>query len=287
MKKTKVIVCSNSGIDYVNHPYDIDVFRSIVQYSEEEKYDDYTEISAETFYTRLVEDKESFPHTAYVSVGHMIETFENAKKEGYDSALVITISKCLSGLNAAISIASENVSDFEVVVYDSHCLAYPEALMAIDAARMLEEGKSINDVLKRLDYIRDNNHMIFAVDTLEYLIKNGRLSKVAGAFANMLAIRPILDLDPEGKVRTLVKGRTSIGARKKLTEMYLEEIKDKIVIPFILHANAEQAVIDELRNAVKAAYPQYTDIPAYLLTPVVGAHTGPKTICLGYIIKDN
>ena len=65
MKKTKVIVCSNSGIDYVDHPYDIEVFRSIVQYSDIEQYDDYTETSAETSYNRLINDEESFPRTAY------------------------------------------------------------------------------------------------------------------------------------------------------------------------------------------------------------------------------
>lgn len=285
MKKTKVIVCSNSGVDYVKNDYDIEVFRSIVQYSDTEKYDDYTEISADVFYNRLDTDKKSFPRTAYVTIGHMIESFEKAKSEGYERALVITIAKPLSGLNAAISKAAAEVENFEVVAYDSTTLAYPEALMAVEAARMFSENKPLAEVLERLDFIKKNNHLIFAVDTLEYLIKNGRLSKVAGAVANMLAIRPILDLDEEGKVRTLVKGRTSAGARKKLVDMYLEEIKGKDVIPFILHTNASEEVLNDLRAKVQEVYPNLTDIPAYLLTPVVGAHTGPRTVCLGWILK--
>ncbi len=285
MTKTKVIVCSNSGIDYVQHPYDIEVFRSIVQYSETEKYDDYTEISAETFYNRLITDKESFPHTAYVTPGHMIEVFEQAKKDGYDSALVLVIAKPLSGLHNAVELYAKEVENFKVTVYDSHCLAYPEALMAIEAARMFQEDKTLEEVIQRLDFIRDNNHMIFAVDTLEYLIKNGRLSRVAGMFANMLSIRPILDLDSEGKVRTLEKVRTAKAARKRMIQMYLEEIAGKEVIPFILHANADKEILAELRRGVSEARPEFTEIPDYLLTPVVGSHTGPGTVCLGYIIK--
>ncbi len=285
MTKTKVIVCSNSGIDYVKHPYDIEVFRSIVQYSENEKYDDYTEISAETFYNRLVTDKESFPHTAYVTPGHMIEVFEKAKKDGYDSALVIVIAKPLSGLYNAVELYSKEVDDFKVTVYDSNCLAYPEALMAIEAARMFNEDKSLEEVLKRLDFIKTHNHMIFAVDTLEYLIKNGRLSRVAGMFANMLSIRPILDLDENGKVRTLEKVRTAKAARKRLAQMFVEEIEGKDVMPFILHANASKEILDELRAMVNEKH-QFAEIPDYLLTPVVGSHTGPGTVCLGYIIKE-
>lgn len=286
MSKTKVIVCSNSGIDYVDHAYDIDVFRSVVQYSDTEQYDDYTEISAETFYNRLITDKAAFPHTAYVSPGHMIETFEKAKKEGYDSALVIVIAKPLSGLHNAVELYGKEVPDFKVTVYDSRCLSYPEALMAIDAAKMFSEGKSMDEVIARLDFIRDNHHFIFAVDTLEYLIKNGRLSRVAGMFANMLSIRPILDLDKEGKVRTLEKVRTSKAARKRLVQLFLEEIEGKNVIPFIVHGNASKEVIEELKNIVLGAHPEFHNIPDYMLTPVVGAHIGPNCVVFGYILND-
>lgn len=285
MKKTKVIVCSNSGIDYIKHNYDIEVFRSIVQYSEEEKYDDYTEISAEDFYKRLITDKNSFPHTAYVSPGKMIETFEKAKKDGYDSALVITIAKPLSGLYNAVELYKKEVDGFDVTVYNSRCLSYPEALMALEAAKMFKEGKSMKDVLNRLDYIRDNNHFYVSVDTLEYLIKNGRLSRVSGMLANMLSIRPLLDLDEEGKVRTLEKIRTAKAARKRMIDKFLEAIEKKDVIPFIVHAAAEKAKIDEVRSSVLAIRPDLKEINDYLLTPVVGAHTGPETVCLGYILK--
>lgn len=286
MNKIKVVLCSNSGIDYVDHPYDIEVFRSIVQYSADEKYDDFTEISAETFYSRLINDKAAFPHTAYVTPGHMIEVFEQAKEDGYKGALVIVIAKPLSGLHDAVKLIGSQVDDFDVRVYNSCTISYPQALMGIEAARMFSEDKSIEEVIKRLDYIRDNHKFYVAVDTLEYLIKNGRLSRIAGAFANMLKIRPVLQLDKEGRVETLEKVRTSTGARKRIVELFLEDIKGKKVIPFISHAYASNEVLDGICQSIMASRPDITEIKKYPLTPVVGAHTGPGAVALGYLIVE-
>lgn len=285
MAKTKVIVCSNSGVDYIKNEYDIEVFRSIVQFSDTEKYDDYTEISAEAFYNRLTTDKQAFPRTAYVSPGRMIEVFEQAKKDGYTGALVIVIAKPLSGLHDAVKLISQEVENFDVTVYNSLTLSYPEAIMAIDAARMFEEGKTMDEVIRRLDFIRDNHRFLFAVDTLEFLIKNGRLSRVAGAFANMLAIKPVLHLNKEGKVETLEKVRTAKGARKRIVEIFLDDIKDKKVEPFIVHCNAKQEILEELEKMVLTSRPDLVKLEKYPLTPVVGAHTGPGAVCIGYIIK--
>lgn len=284
MTKIKVILCSNSGIDYVDHPYDIDVFRSVVVYSAEEQYDDYTQIKADDFYRRLIEDKDAFPHTAYCTPGKMIETFERAKADGYEGALVILISKPLSGLNNAVKLYAQEVEDFPVTVYDSNSISYPQAYMGIEACRMFSEGASLEEVLQRLDYIKENHHIIFTVDTLEYLIKNGRLSKFTGFIANMLSIRPILHLNKEGKVETITKERTSKRARKTVVEMFLQEIEGKKVDAFILHALAKDEVLAEVESAIKEARPDIKTVEKYLLTPVVGSHTGPGTIALGYVV---
>lgn len=283
---TCVVVCSNSALDYIQHDFDIRVFRSVVLFGEDEVYDDYTEIKAEDFYIRLLNDKSAFPKTAYVSPGKIEEMLLNIKNDGYDSVFVITISEELSGLAKTVRQISDNINDLEVEVYNSKTIAYPEALMALKAAKMFKEGKSKDEVIKVLDYIRDNNHLMFSVETLEYLIKNGRLSKLAGGVANLLSIKPLLDLDKDGKVRTLEKIRTSKKSRERLIELFLDETKDKDIIPCIIHANADKEVIEEIINKVLSVRTDLNNINVYPLTPVVGAHAGPKTICLGYILKN-
>lgn len=281
--KTAVIVCSNSGIDYVEHKYNIPVFRSVINLGDE-SYDDFTEIKAEDFYNRLSTDKKVFPTTAFVSIGKMVDVFEGLKSEGYTSALVITISKQMSGLNAGVILAGNEVEDFDVVSYDSKILAYPQTYMALEASKMFDENKTMEEVISRLDVIRENQRMIFSVDTLEYLIKNGRLSKVAGAVANLANIRPLLQIDKDGKVVSLDKTRTSKKARELMVNLFLEEIQGKDVIVYISHANAGE-LVDEVKNKVLEQRPDIGDVIVTYLTPVVGAHCGPRAISLGYIIK--
>ncbi len=286
MGRVAVIVCSNAGLDYINHKYKIDVFRSVILFGDK-KYDDYVELKAEEFYEIIANDKSSFPHTAYVSLGHMIETFEKLKSEGYTDVLVITIAIPLSGLNEGVKLAAKDVCDetFKVHSYNSRTLAYPEAYMALEAARMADEGKEIEEIIARMDYVANNNHIYFAVDTLDFLIKNGRLGKVSGTIAQMLSIRPLLDLDPDGRVRTVAKTRTSKKARSLMIETFLEEIKDlKNIEVFLIDTNNKPA-IEETRKIILEARPDLLEIKDYLLTPVVGAHAGPGTIGLGYMKK--
>ncbi len=284
MKKTGVIVCSNAGLDYIEHEYNIPIFRSVVIFGENEKYDDYTEISAVDFYNRLKNDKKAFPHTAFVAIGKMISTFEEMKSLGYERILCIMISQKLSGLQQAIGLAAKEVSDLEIIVYDSKTLSYPQAYMALCASKMFEENKSIEEVIKKLDFIRENHHMIFAVDTLEFLIKNGRLSKFAGTFAQMLSIRPLLHISKEGAVESLEKTRTSKKARELMIFEYIKEIENKKVIPFLIHANADESLLTEIIMKVKELRSDLTEISIYPLTPVVGSHAGPGTVALGWIL---
>lgn len=281
--KTGVIVCSNAALDYIPHNEYIPVFRSVVIFNENEKYDDYTEIKAEDFYHRLATDKTSFPHTAFVSPGKMVEIFDEMKEKGYERVLCILISEKLSSLAKTVRMVADDYEGLDIVVYDSRTIAYPQALMALTAAKMFNENKSLDEVLKRLDFIRDHNHLIFCVETLEYLIKNGRLSKVAGGVANLLQIKPLLGLDKMGAIETLAKIRTTKKAREAMIDLFLKEVKDKDVTPCIIHANAKEEVIKEIKDKVLAIHPEYQDINVYPLTPVVGAHAGPGTISLGYI----
>jgi len=287
MKKTGVIVCSNAATDYLDIPYDIGIFRSVIIFGDAQ-YNDFTELKANDFYERLRNDKSCFPKTAYVSIGHMIDTFERMKIKGYERAFVVTISSKLSGLYNAVVKASSMIENFEVVAFDSKNLAFPEAYMAIEAARMFNDNKRLAEVLGRLEFLRDNNHYFFAVDTLEYLIKNGRLNKFSGAIASALSIRPLMEINREGAVEVIDKTRTSKKARKLMVSKFLNEIKNKkaeSLICFISHAGQSPEVLDHTRQLVFSERSDIKEIKDYYLTPVVGAHCGPGAMCLGWILK--
>ncbi len=283
MKKIAILTCSNAGLDYLDYPKDIRILRSVIHFGTDESFNDFIDMDAKTFYERIKKDPNDIPKTSYVSIGKMIETFEELEKEGYEEALVIVISSELSGLYEAVKRTASEVK-IKVTVFDSKTLAYGEAYMVLEAHRLAQEGKSVTEILPYLEKIRDHDKVFFAVDTLLYLVKNGRLSKLSGTLGTMLQLKPLLVLGDNGKVETLEKIRTIHKAHMRVLEKYIEETKNKNVITYISHAHADEYV-GWFVSKIKEAFPDREVIVAYL-TPVVGAHTGPNGIGVGYIQID-
>jgi len=281
-KKIGVIACSNACLDYIQHDYDIRIFRSTLHLGDED-YLDYIDIKADDFYKRLEEDKSVFPSSSYMPIGQMIEIYEQMLADGYTDVIVVSISKEMSGIFNSSIIASREVEGLNVTVFDSKTVAYPQAMMALKACEMIEEGKDVPEILKELEYIRDNNKIYFAVHTLTYLVKNGRLSNASGFIGGALKIKPVLTIE-NGKVESFDKIRTFSKALDRVLELYFEETKGKSVLPFIIHANNYEAK-DYIIEKLKENDPSIDEIASMPLTAVVGAHGGPKTIGLGYYIK--
>lgn len=283
MSKVGLLVCGNSGIDYIEHKYDIPVIRSILLFGDEE-YTDFVDISADEFYAKLEANPELTPSTAQAATGVILEQYEAMKAKGYDKLLVVSISKHLSGTYEGCMLAAKMIDDCEVTVFDSKSVAYPEAKMILDAAKMLEKGHTLEEVIKHLEFIRDNSMIWFGVETLKYLVKNGRLSGAAGFMGSLLKIKPLLEVTKEGRVESIEKIRTSSKATDRMIEKFLEEIKGFDVEPFIINTNNPTRV-EYVRNKVMEARPEFKEIKEYPLTPVVGAHGGPGLVGIGYIKK--
>ena len=152
-KKIAIISCSNANLEYFEHHYDIKIFRSMLHLGDED-YLDYTDIKAEDFYKRLEEDKSIFPSTSFMPIGQMIEIYEDLVKEGYTDAIVISISKEMSGIFNAALMAANEVEELDVKVFDSKSIAFPQAKMVLTAAKMVEEGKSVARVVADLNQLR-------------------------------------------------------------------------------------------------------------------------------------
>ncbi len=278
MKKIGIAVDGNSGIDYLERDKEIRIFRSHLLI-EQKEYEDFVEISSDEFYGRLKENPDLDISTAQTSTGNILEMYEEMKASGYEQLLIITISKELSGTYQNAVLAAKMI-DIDVRVYDSKSVSYIQAYMALTAQRMANEGKDIEEIISKLDYIRDHNHIYITVDTLKYLVKNGRLSNVAGAIGSLLKLKPLLEVNDEGKVKTVAKIRTTKKARKLLIDKFIEEIKDKDVLTFVVYTNNKNEMKDFSKILQEKGVKDILLVP---LTPVVGTHAGPGTMGVGYI----
>lgn len=243
------------------------------------EYDDGINITSKMLYDALPNE---IPKTSLPSVEKFTLALEKVKNEGYTHAIIITISSGLSGTYNSARLASQNVSGIETFVFDSMTLTMSEGAMVIEAVNLIKEGKSFNEVVDILPTFRNKIDVFFTIDTLEYLIKGGRVGKVSGTIADALNLKPIITVGDDGVYHTVCKIRgikQSISRLANLLKSYLENNKCKV---WILDGNApDKATM--LYNAIK-------DFPNLMectlggeIGPALGVHTGPGLV--GFIVE--
>lgn len=282
-KPIEVWVCSNSAIDYITHSPDIQVLRSTINFqSSPEVYNDYIDMDSDTFYKHLEEFPDDIPKTAYISIGKVEELVEEAISKGIKDVIVILISSDLSGLYNFFEHYATQVKDRGINLhpFDSKTLVFGETFMAITATNMIELGCDVSEILEVLQVIKENNTITFAVDSLKYLVVNGRLSKSSAMVGNLLKMKPLLELN-DGKVVALERIRTTKMAINKMIEHYFQQTENKNIFTYITHAiNLEEAT--RIKQIILDKYPD-RQVVICPLSPVVGAHAGPKAIGIGTI----
>ena len=283
MKKLGLMVCTNSSIDYLDFDFDVKIIRSMVIMGDKE-FVDYEELTAPEFYEMLDKNPNIVPRTSMASTGTMLEAYETLRDKGCDTILFVTISSKMSGIYDNAVMAKNMVEGVDVHVFDSKSVGYIESKMIFKAHEDYVAGKTIEEIIADLEYIRDNNKIYFAVNDLKFLIKNGRLSNAAGFMANMLKIKPLLEIDEKGAVVSIEKIRTFGKAVDRVIEKFLEETEGKDVEAFIIHANNPETT-SYVREKVLAAKPDLKEMKDYLLVPAVAAHSGQGAISVGYLLK--
>ena len=282
MSKVGIMVCGNSGVDYLKLDYPVKIIHSTLNLGGKE-YEDFVDITADAFYETVVNNPDIAISTSQTPTGKIAEVYESFKAEGYDSVVAITISSKLSGTYQGAVLAASMVEDLEIEVVDSRSVSHGEYYLVKRAIEMAKAGRTVKEIKAELDVLRENIRIFVLVDTLKYLVKNGRLSATSGFLGTLLKIKPLLHVLPEGTLVPLEKIRTTSKARERLLELLIENIKDKKVDIFIAYTNnkPDAEVIKQLILAQRA------DVLVELvpLTPVVGAHAGPGTLGVGYIVR--
>lgn len=280
MNKIGIVVCGNSGVDYLKLDYPVKVLHSMLNLDGKE-YEDFVDITAEEFYNKVVNEPDVSISTSQTPTGLIAETYETLKNDGFKDIIAITISSKLSGTFQGARLAADMVDGIDVRVIDSKSVSHGEYYLVRKAIEMVKTGHSLDDIEKALLELRNNTKIYVLVDTLKYLVKNGRLSVASGFLGSLLKIKPLLHITEEGALVPLEKIRTTSKARERLLEILAEDIKSLDVEVFIAYTNnLEDAEI--LKEKILALRPNIV-VDLVPLTPVVGAHAGPGTLGVGYL----
>lgn len=266
----------NAGLDYVSNPYDIKVLRSSVN-MEGQVYIDGIDIRADEFYEKLskVEKKEDIPSTSAPALGDIYDLFDYYVENGYTHIIHFPISFALSATGSTVKQVSEEYKDkLNVTVIDTKAACFIQGYLAMNAAKMASEGATPEEIVARSNYLIEHRSIFFVVDSLDYLVKNGRLSGATGLIGNLLKIKPILELNNEGKIVQFEKIKTTKKARQRVVELVLDYIKDEENVKVMLFHTLALEAAEELKQLVHEARPDIKDIEIHYVTPAVGAHIG-------------
>ena len=242
---------------------------------------DGVDIQPVEFYTRLKGAK-VMPSTSQVSPATMQEVFQGFVDKDMP-VLGIFISSKLSGTLQSAKQAKEMMGSAgeKVALVDSQSTAMALGFQALAAARAMEAGASLEECAAVAEKAHERTGVFFAVDTLEFLHRGGRIGGAQRFIGSALNLKPILALQ-EGKVEGVERIRTKSKAHDRILELVSEQVKGKSNIRIAtLHANAAEdakALLDRATTALSPAETLFTEV-----SPVVGTHAGPGTVGLAYM----
>ena len=270
-------VVLDSTADFPDAPERFPNFRVVPLYVRfgDESLKDYVEIDPQRFYQRLTTATE-LPTTSQPTPADFLAVYEELAPT-YEHILSLQLSSTLSGTFASAQSAADVLGGGKVRVIDSRTVSASLALLAIGVQRRLERGTTHDEIDAFVGEYGRSHHLLFTVNTLEYLAKGGRIGKAAAFAGNLLNVKPILTIR-DGEVVPLKRVRGSQKAFQEFKSLFESTTTDSPQLKVgIAHAAAPERM-EALRKMVRDVRPKAEIEMATTLGAVVGTHAGPGTV---------
>lgn len=282
--------CSDLPVDYIKKQRDLYIVPMSYQIDGNVQQIDLTDVTlagrVKAFYDQLIDGKVAT--TFQVNQNEWVDHLEPLLKAGHD-VLMLVLSSSLSGMYATSKLAEaelrEKYPERKIYTFDSRCASLGEGLFVHLALQYRDAGHTIEETYQ---WAQDNAQRVihwFTVSDLHFLARGGRLSATSAALGSILKIKPVLNVDPNGRLvpRMKVQGRKhSLKALyEKVEETALEPAKQTM---FISHGDSEKDAA-WLAERLK----EKLNVPEVLVSqigPIVGSHAGPGTVAVFFMDKD-
>lgn len=243
-------------------------------------YLDKVDITQNEFLEKMRQSPE-LPKSSQPAVGHFVELYNKLGSEGSE-VISIHMTGGMSGTVTSAENAAQ-ISDAKVTVIDSRYISRALAFQVVEAATMAKDGQSVEAIVKRLNEIREHTTLYVTVDTLENLVKGGRIGRGKALIGSLLNIKPIASLQ-DGVYTPVSKVRSHAQIVKYLSKQFAEDATGKT----IKGVGIAQVDAVQLATNLKSAIEQLTGFKDTLIvetTPVISTHTGPGAIGFMYWVE--
>ena len=244
------------------------------------EYLDGVTITSQEFYDKLETCKE-LPTTSQLSPAEFEDVFRPSVENG-DEVVVITISGRLSGTLQSATIAA---TDFpgKVWIVDSGSVTIGQRILMMHAVNLRDAGLGGQEIAEQLNHIKSRICLLARVDTLEYLVRGGRLSKTAAFAGAILNIKPVLSVE-DGEVKVLGKARGSKQSDNMLTDFVHKKGGVDFNLPVMLaHSGTDDALLKGYIDNSRALWEKHLDsLPVTMIGSTISTHAGPGAIAVAF-----
>ncbi len=249
---------------------------------DEDRFRDGVDIQPAEFYQRLRGSK-TMPSSSQPSAGEFISLFKQLSKD-YDAIVAVLVSDKISGTIASALAAQQELSDLKIEVVDSTHVSMGLGYCVLAAARAAAEGKSVEEVVQVAQQMSEKIHFLFAVDTLEFLRRGGRIGGAKALLGTALSIKPLLHFT-DGQIEPLMQVRT----KKKAIATMLDVAEERLAGRPMAEATVLDVDNEEEGDQVAEMVRQRFSVDKVIrstVSPVVGTHAGPGTVGLVFYAQD-
>jgi DegV family protein with EDD domain len=246
-----------------------------------ETYLDRVEIQPAKF-METMKSLEELPKSSQPSAGTFLEVYDRLGEEGYEVISIHMTGKMSGTVRSAESAAQ--MTKTKVTVVDSEFISFALQFQVRVAAEMAKQGSSLEEILSRLESVRQNSRLFIMIDTLENMVKGGRIGKGKAFIGSLLNIKPIASLEG-AEYNPVAKVRSHSQVVKWMAKQFAEDIKGKTVKGVgIVHAEAHGLASKVKESIIELT--GYQDITVDYTGPTISTHTGPGAIALMYYTED-
>ena len=250
-------------------------------------YMDGVDIDHQRFYEMLVE-RDELPKTGQVNPYAFSQAITEAREAG-DEAVIITVGAKLSGTNQSARTALAEMPGGDVFVVDSNNVTLGERVLVEYALRLVDEGRSAAQIAAAVEAVRDRVVVIGLLETLEYLVRGGRLSAAAGAVGTLLNVKPVVAAE-DGLIVQLGKARGSKNGRNLLNQKVEKAGGVDFSMPLALgYTGLSDAVLKKYIEDSAALWAGHTEgeLPVHTIGATIGTHVGPGAVAVAFFQPAN
>jgi len=280
MPKIALVTDSTASIpkDLVDK-YNIIVAPQILIWGDE-TFEDGVNITPSEFYTRI-KKATVMPSTTQVTVAKFHEIYQPLLAQDYQILTIILSAKLSGTLNSALQAREMLPPGAPIEIIDSNSTAMALGFHLITVARAIKQGASFPECVALAQKARDHTGIFFAVDTLEFLHRGGRIGGATRFLGTMLNFKPILELR-DGRVEPIERVRTRSKSLSRIVELTVDKVGSRTPVRLsALHANAPEDARLVLQEASAKLNPIETVFSE--VSPVVGVHAGPGVVGIVYM----